>query len=101
MSYKERNIDVGQAVTDLTNRTLARLPSDFSRLVYLASSRDYNNGQIPRWPRISFQRKRGLESSCRVPPREFSPGLCTPLLEELIAELRNYISATEERPKTF
>ena len=45
MSYKERNIDVGQAVTDLTNRTLSRLPGDFSRLVYLASSRDYNTGQ--------------------------------------------------------
>jgi len=74
MSYKERNIDVGQAVTDLTNRTLARLPSDFSRLVYLASSRELQQRTVlPRWPRIFISAKAWLESSCRVPPRDFRP----------------------------
>jgi len=45
MSYKTENVDIEPAVTDLRNRTLSRLQGDFSRLVYLASSRDYNTGQ--------------------------------------------------------
>jgi hypothetical protein len=33
------------ARADLEVRTLAHIPGDFARLVYLASTRDYNNGQ--------------------------------------------------------
>ena len=37
--------DVVAAEEDLRNRTLARIPGDFARLVYLASTRDYNTGE--------------------------------------------------------
>ena len=34
-----------EAVRDLQNRTLDRLDGDFAKLVYLASTRDYNTGR--------------------------------------------------------
>ena len=37
--------DVEAARKDLTNRTLAKIHGDFSRLIYLASMRDYNTGE--------------------------------------------------------
>jgi hypothetical protein len=101
MSYKDRNIDVGQAVTDLTNRTLSRLPSDFSRLVYLASSRDYNNGQYYH-DGLAFHFSESVASRALAEcHREIFARLVYASLEELIAELRNYISSTDERPEDF
>lgn len=37
--------DVEAACKDLQARTLANVPGDFARLVYLASTRDYNSGK--------------------------------------------------------
>lgn len=36
---------VEAARRDLADRTLARIPGDFARLIYLASMRDYNTGE--------------------------------------------------------
>lgn len=36
---------VEAARRDLTDRTLAKIPGDFARLIYLASMRDYNTGE--------------------------------------------------------
>src|SRR5436190_1559634 len=36
---------VEDALRDLRNRTLAKLDGDLARLVYLASTRDYNTGR--------------------------------------------------------
>lgn len=38
-------VAVEDALRDLQNRTLASLDGDFARLVYLASTRDYNSGR--------------------------------------------------------
>lgn len=40
-----KSVDLEMARDDLEARTLARIPGDFARLIYLASTRDYNNGQ--------------------------------------------------------
>ncbi len=101
MSYKERNIDVGQAVTDLTNRTLSRLPGDFSSLVYLASSRDYNTGQYYH-DGLAFHFSESVASRALAEcHQEIFARFVYASLEELIAELRNYISSTDERPEDF
>src|SRR5229473_3468034 len=58
MSLEAKHVEIEPALRDLRNRTLKRLPGDFSRLVYCS-------------------------------------------LEELIEELRNYISSTSVRQKDF
>ncbi len=45
MSGESARIDISAAADDVRNRTLSRLPVDFARLVYLASTRDYNSGR--------------------------------------------------------
>lgn len=43
-SQNPRRLDVQQAADDVRSRTLARIQRPLDRLVYLASTRDYNTG---------------------------------------------------------
>src|SRR5713226_6569959 len=45
MQRSLRCADVEAACQDLNMRTLAHIDGDFARLVYLASTRDYNTGE--------------------------------------------------------
>src|SRR6267378_1248438 len=101
MNYTAKSIDIEPAVTDLRNRTLSRLPGDFSRLVYLASSRDCNNGQYYH-DGLEFHFSQNVASKAMAMcHREIFDRLVYASLEELIEELRNYISSTDEQPEEF
>src|SRR6266481_2194890 len=99
MALERRNIDIEPAVTDLRNRTLSRLPGDFSRLVYLASSRDCNTGQYFH-DGLAFHFSQNVASKAMAQcHREIFDRLVYASLEELIEELHKYIASTEERPE--
>jgi hypothetical protein len=101
MSLERGSIDVEPAVTDLRNRTLSRLPGDFSRLVYLASSRDLNTGHYSH-DGLAFHFSENVASTAMaLCHREIFDRLVYASLEELIEELANYISSTDERPEDF
>jgi hypothetical protein len=101
MSPEPKNVEIDPAVRDLRNRTLARLPGDFSRLVYLASSRDYNTGQYHH-DGLSFHFSENVASKALAAcHREVFDRLVYVSLEELIEELDRYISSTDERPEVF
>ena len=101
MGLEPRYIDIEPAVTDLRNRTLARLPGDFSRLVYLASSRDLNTGRYSH-DGLTFHFSETVASKAMaLCHRDIFDRLVYASLEELIEELRNYISSTDERPEEF
>ena len=101
MSYTTRTIDIQPAITDLRSRTLSRLPGDFSRLVYLASSRDCNTGKYYH-DGLAFHFSQNVASKAMaLCHREVFDRLVYASLEELIEELRNYISSTDERPEEF
>src|SRR5258708_9836777 len=96
MSYTATNIDVEPAITDLRNRTLSRLPGDFSRLVYLASSRDLNTGHYSHDGLALHFGQNVASKAMALCHGEIFDRLVYASLEELIEELRNYISSTEE-----
>lgn len=99
MSFESRNVDVEPAVSDLRNRTLSRLPGDFSRLVFLASTRDYNTGQYYHdGLAFHFSEKVASEAlgACH---KEVFDRLVFYSLKELVEELHSYISSTNERPE--
>ena len=101
MGLEQRYIDVEPAATDLRNRTLSRLPGDFSRLVYLASSRDLNTGHYSH-DGLAFHFSENVASKAMaLCHREIFDRLVYAPLEELIEELANYISSTDERPEDF
>lgn len=98
MTLEVKRVDVEPAVRDLRNRTLARLPGDFSRLVYLASSRDLNTGHYSH-DGLAFHFSENVASKAMAACHtEIFDRLVFCSLEDLIKELRNYISSTEERP---
>jgi len=101
MSYKTGNIDIEPAVIDLRNRTLSRLQGDFSRLVYLASSRDCNTGKYYHDGLAFHFGEMVVSRAFAECHREVFDRLVYASLEELIEELSNYISSTDERAEEF
>jgi len=101
MSPEAKNVDIEPAVRDLRNRTLKRLPGDFSRLVYLASSRDYNTGQYYHDGLAFLFSQNVVSKAMALCHTEIFDRLVYASLEELVEELGSYISSTNERPEEF
>src|SRR5260370_14362454 len=101
MSPEPNNVEIEPAVRDLRNRTLAKLPGDFSRLVYLASSRDYNSGQYHH-DGLSFLFGENVASKALAAcHREVFDLLVYASFVDLVEELDKYISSPDERPDLF
>jgi hypothetical protein len=101
MSLEAKHVEIEPALRDLRNRTLARLPGDFSRLVYLASSRDLNTGQYSH-DGLAFHFGENVASKAMAACHaEIFQRLVYCSLEDLIEELQSYISSTAERPEDF
>lgn len=99
MRPEAKHVEIEPAVRDLQNRTLARLPGDFSRLVYLASSRDLGTGHYSH-DGLAFHFSESVASEAMAAcHREVFDRLVFCSLEELIEELRNYISSTAAKPE--
>src|SRR5260370_2780048 len=99
MGLERRNIDIEPAVTDLRNRTLSRLPGDFSRLVYLASSRDCNTGQYFH-DGLAFHFSQNVASKAMaLCHSELFDRLVYVSLEQFIQEPNNFIFSTDEQPE--
>ncbi|MCI0719900.1 MAG: hypothetical protein L0338_13155 [Acidobacteria bacterium] len=97
MSIPLRRIDVIKAVDDLKDRTLASIPGELGRLVYLASTRDYNSGRyVHEGLAWSFTDEVAREALATCHQEVFEKLLFSPL-EELTNELASYFRTTGER----
>ena len=89
------------AADDLRNRTLAAIPGELARLVYLASTRDYNCGRYHHEGlsvRFGFeQAQEALQEAHRVVFFRLS----SLSLEQLVEELENYLRASHEAAGDF
>jgi hypothetical protein len=89
---------VQNAIRDLENRTLAKLDGDFARLVYLASTRDYNSGRYEH-DGLSFRfTKQVAEEALETAHREVFVSLALSTLEELVGQLEQYIRSGCAQP---
>jgi hypothetical protein len=94
MQGEVKPADVEAACKDLRERTLAHIPGDFARLVYLASTRNYNRGD---YHHAGLARQFGEDvahrslASCH---REVFRRLVLCSVTELVSHLEVYVRST-------
>lgn len=92
------SIAVEDGLRDLQSRTLAKLDGDFARLVYLASTRDYNSGRYAH-DGLSFRFTEGVaERVLAEAHREVFVNLALSPMKILVAQLEQYIDSGCARP---
>ena len=87
------------ALQDLRTRTLGRLQGDFARLVYLASTRNYNTG---RYEHDGLTFRYGMPVAERVlvtAHREVFLRLALRSLEDLTVEVQQYVFFESDSPE--
>jgi hypothetical protein len=86
-----RRIDVQQAADDIRSRTLARIQRPLDRLIYLASTRDYNTGI---YHHDGLAARYGPAASCEALAdchREVFEELLACPVKELVDQMESYI----------
>jgi hypothetical protein len=101
MGTPAKNVDVLAAADDLRRRTLVDMTQPLQRLIYLASTRDYNTGlYYHHGLALRFSEEAACEAlaDCH---REAFDELVSASLEELVHELEAYLQSTRVAPSDF
>ncbi len=92
------NIQVEEAIRDLKKRTLADVPGEIARLVYLSSTRDYNTGQYHH-EGLAFQfTEEVAREALEAYHIELFEQLLFGSLEHLVHQLQLYVSSARVPP---
>jgi len=78
---------------DLENRTLAKLGGDFARLIYLASTRDYNSGYYYHDGLAFHFTEEAAGSALARAHKEVFNNLARSPLEDFVRQLERYIDS--------
>ena len=101
MRKNTRKTNVDEAVEYLHNRTLASLPGDVARLVYLASTRDYNTGEYLHDGIIyRFGEEIAVEAMAAC-HQEIFKRLAYGSFKTLMQELASYMESLTVQPAKF
>jgi hypothetical protein len=87
------------AYDDLCQRTLAKVPGDLNRLIYLASMRDYNSGRYHHAGLAGQFGEEAAREALETAHLELFWKLTTSPLEELVRQLEAYVQASHEPPE--
>ena len=101
MSAPAKHSDVLAAADDLRRRTLVEMTQPLERLIYLASTRDYNTGL---YYHHGLAARFSQEAACEALAgchREAFEELVDASLEELVHELQAYLKSTRVAPNDF
>ena len=93
------NLDAQKAYDDLWQRTLAKISGNLNRMIYLASTRDYNSG---RYHHAGLEGAFGYEAvrqALGAAHQEIFGKLTRSSLEELVRELELYVRSSGESPE--
>jgi hypothetical protein len=85
------------AYDDLLRRTLASIPCDLARLIYLASTRDYNSGAYHHEGLSVRHRPGEARDALQSAHRDIFYNLAAMSLEEMVEELELYVRLSREQ----
>jgi hypothetical protein len=98
MNAAGKLVPVQAAYDDLLQRSLAKLPGDLARLIYLASTRDYNTGTYHHDGLAARFRPDAAGKALEIAHRQVFYRLSAYSLEELVKELERYLNSSHESP---
>ena len=93
MNASVKLVPVQAAYDDLLQRSLSKLSCDLARLVYLASTRDYNSGTYHHDGLAARFRADAASKALEIAHRQIFYQLSAYSLEELVAELELYLNS--------
>ena len=96
MDIPERIATVEEAYDDLSRRTLSRISGDLARLIYLASTRDYNTGEYRHDGLAARFRAEIACNALELAHRQVFYRVAGHSLEELVREVELYVSASQQ-----
>ena len=89
-------VTVQAAYDDFLTRSLSKLPCDLARLIYLASTRDYNTGNYHHEGLASRFNTEVAAQALEMAHRQIFLQLSAYPLEELVEQLRIYFESSRE-----
>ncbi len=101
MSTAVHLVIVKNAYDDLQRRTLSVMRCDFDRLIYLASTRDYNSGMYHHEGLAARYGQEQTRDALKASHGDIFCRLVSLSLEALVAELQAYIQVSHEPPDDF
>ena len=85
-----------EAYDDLLHRTLSRIPCDLGRLIYLASTRDYNSGTYYHDGLAARFQADTARRALEVAHRQVFYRVAAYSLEDLVNEFETYLNSSRE-----
>jgi hypothetical protein len=101
MNTQPKRMDVQRASDDLRRRTLVCMERPLDRLIYLASTRDYNSGiYYHDGLAAQFTEEVASEALADCHRQAFHELLASPL-KDLVSQFESYMESTPAQPKDF
>jgi hypothetical protein len=99
MSASVKLVPVQDAYDDLLRRTLSKIPCNLGRLIYLASTRDYNSGAYHHEGLAARFHEDAARKALEVAHRQVFHLVAAISLEDLVSELDVYLKSSHESPE--
>lgn len=96
MSAEVKLMPLQQAYDDLVSRSLSRIPSELGRLIYLASTREYNTGNYYHQGLSDRFGPEAAQKALEIAHRQAFYKVSAFSLEDLVQELERYVESTKE-----
>ena len=96
MVYPDKMPTVEQAYDDLSRRSLSRIDGDLARLIYLASTRDYNTGKYHHDGLAARFQEEIASQALELAHREIFFQIAARSLEELVHQVEVYVNASPQ-----
>src|SRR5258707_5134648 len=96
MVVPEKPVTVEEAYDDLLRRSLSKIDGDLARLIYLASTRDYNTGKYHHDGLAARFQREIAGQALELAHREIFCRIAACSLEELVNQVEFYLSYSHQ-----